>query len=212
MAEMKRSQVELAMAQAKFSTSMANMDYSQVNLPRFHVQDEIRSPLQETMTNLEANMAELRRSQAQLMEEVNKPLQEESNFKSEVDELAITMANLAKSRAGFFKEQTRINVQIQPIPLKSLEEKMTPMAISCTKSIVKKEQPLQEKGMNLQELVTRYMNEGENVVETPFKEQQKNLSSNIKVIKEDENLHYNEDITLRNDKELEKLQRENDAQ
>ena len=44
-------------------------------------------------------MAELRRSQAQFMEEVNKSLQEESNSKSEVDELAITMAKLAKSRA-----------------------------------------------------------------------------------------------------------------
>ena len=33
------------------------------------------------------------------------------------------------------------------------------------------------------------------------------------MIKEEENLHYNEDITLRNDKELEKLQRvENNAQ
>ena len=68
---------------------MANMDYSQVGLPRFHVQDEIRSPLQETMTNLEANMAELRRSQAQFMEEMNNPSQEKTNFKSEVDELAI---------------------------------------------------------------------------------------------------------------------------
>ena len=57
MAEMKRSQVELAMAQAELSRSMADMDYSQVSLPRPHVQDEIRSPLQETMTNLEENMA-----------------------------------------------------------------------------------------------------------------------------------------------------------
>ena len=95
---------------------MANMDYSQVGLPRFHVQDEIRSPLQETMTNLEANMAELRRSQAQFMEEMNNPSQEKTNFKSEVDELAITMANFAKSRVEFFKEEIRINVQIQPIP------------------------------------------------------------------------------------------------
>ena len=52
------------MAQAAFSRSMAYMDYSQVGLPRSHVQDEIRSPLQETMKNLEAIMAELRRSQA----------------------------------------------------------------------------------------------------------------------------------------------------
>ena len=92
MAKMKRIQDE-------FSRSMVDMDYCQVGLPRFQVQDEIRSPLQETIENLEADMAELRRSQAQFMEEVNKPSQEESNFKSEVDELAITLANLAKSRA-----------------------------------------------------------------------------------------------------------------
>ena len=52
MAEMKRSQAELAMAQVAFSRSMPNMDYSQVSLPRSHVEDKIRSPLQETMTNL----------------------------------------------------------------------------------------------------------------------------------------------------------------
>ena len=73
MAEMKRSQAELAMAQDEFSRLMVDMDYSQVGLPRFHVQDEIRAPLQETMTNLEANIAKLRRSQAQFMEEVNTP-------------------------------------------------------------------------------------------------------------------------------------------
>ena len=51
------------------------------------------------------------------------------------------------------------------------------------------------------------------MVETSFKGQQKNLSSNLKVIKEEENLHYNEDITSRNDEKLEKIQRvENDAQ
>ena len=44
-----RSVTELAMAQAEFSRSMADMDYSQVGLPRFHVQDEIRSPSQETI-------------------------------------------------------------------------------------------------------------------------------------------------------------------
>ena len=121
------------------------MDYSQVSFPWFHVQDAIRSPLQETMTNLKANITELRRSQAQFMEEVNKPSQDESNFEIEVDELAITMANLAKSRAEFFKEETRINVQIQPITLESLEKEMTRTTISCTQSTIKKEQPRQEK-------------------------------------------------------------------
>ena len=73
MAEMKRSQVELARAQVEFLRSMDDMDYSLVDLSRFHVQDEIRPPSQGTMTNLEVNMAELIRSQAQFVEEVNKP-------------------------------------------------------------------------------------------------------------------------------------------
>ena len=65
------------MAQTEFSRSMADMDYSHVGFPRFHVQDEIRSYLQGTMTNLETNMADLRRSRAQFMDEVNKPSQGE---------------------------------------------------------------------------------------------------------------------------------------
>ena len=117
MVEKKRNQAELAMAQAAFSRSMADLDYSQVGLPRSHGQDEIRSPLQETMTNLEENMAELRRSQAQLMEEVNKPSQEESNLKSEVDELAFTMTKLGKCGVDL-----------------SIKEEMTPVATSYTQS------------------------------------------------------------------------------
>ena len=57
------------------------------------------------------------------------------------------------------------------------------------------------------------MNEGENIIETSFKGQQKNLPFNLEVIKEEEDLSYNEDITSSNDGELEKIQRvENDAQ
>ena len=55
-------------------------------------------------------MAELRRfqvesgtSQAQFMEKVHTPSQEESKFESEVDELAITMAKLAKYRVELLK-------------------------------------------------------------------------------------------------------------
>ena len=112
MDETRRIQADLAMDLVEFSRSMADMDHSQVGLPRFHVQDEIRSSSKETMANLEANMTELRRSQDQFIEEVNKPLQEESNSKSEVDELAVTMAKLAKSRAELIMEKTRIIVQI----------------------------------------------------------------------------------------------------
>ena len=68
---------------------------------------------------------------------------------------------------------------------------MTPNVTSCTQPTIKKEQPLQEKGMSVQELVVKYMNEGENMVETSFKGQQNYLPSNLEVIKEEENLHYN---------------------
>ena len=73
-------------------------------------------------------MDELRRvqaksptSQAQFMEKVCTPSQEESNVESKMDELAITMGKLAKCRAGLLMEETRTNVQIQPIPLESLK-------------------------------------------------------------------------------------------
>ena len=212
MDKMKRSQVELAMAQAKFSRSMANMDYSQVGLPRFHVQDKIRSPSQETMTNLEANMSELRRSQAQFMEEVNKPLQEESNSKSEVDELALTMAKLAKSRDELIMEKTRINIQIQLVPLKRLDEEMTPRATSCTQLGIESQQPSQDKGMSIQELVAKHMNEGKNMVNMSFEGQHESSPSILEVIIEEEDLSHNDEITSRNN-ELEKLQRvENDVQ
>ena len=64
-------------------------------------------------------MDELRRvqdesatSQAQFMEKMHTPSQEESKFESEVDELAITMAKLAMCRAKLLKGETRTNVQI----------------------------------------------------------------------------------------------------
>ena len=60
------------------------------------------------------------------------PLQEESNFESEVDELAITMAKLAKCRVEFLKGERMTNVQFQHKPFESLEEKKTPKATSYT--------------------------------------------------------------------------------
>ena len=99
----------------------------------------------------------------------------------------------------------RLNVQIQPMPFKSLKEEMDPMAISCTQLTFEKEQPKQEKSMSIQELVAKYTNENENMVEIHFKRQQESLSK--------ENLSYNEEITSRGNEEHEKLQRvENDAQ
>ena len=57
------------------------------------------------------------------------------------------------------------------------------------------------------------MNENENMAEISFKGQHDNLPSTLEVNKEEENLNYNEEITLRGNEELEKVQIvENDAQ
>ena len=113
-----------------------------------------------------------------------------------MDELAFTMTKLGKCGVDL-----------------SIKEEMTPMATSYTQSKFEIHQPLQEKGMSVLEQVAKYMNEGENMVETSFKGQKNNIPFNLKVIKEKEGLSYNEDITSSNDRELEKLQRvENDAQ
>ena len=112
-----------------------------------------------------------------------------------MDELAFTIAKLTKCGVDL-----------------SIKEEMTLMTTSYTQSKFEIHQPLKEEEMSIQELVAKHMNEGESMVETSFKGQQKNVPSNLEAIKE-EDLSYNEDITLRNNEELEKLQRvENDAQ
>ena len=136
MNELRTTQVEPTMAQTEFLRSMAEMDYSKVSLLRFLVKNEISQPPQEKMTNLKPTMvewiraqAEFTTSQAQFMEEVNQPLQEELILENEVEELAISMAELAKSRTKLFMEERKAIVQFQSIPLKSLEETMTPKAV-----------------------------------------------------------------------------------
>ena len=126
----------------------AKMDYSQVGLPRFLDQNEKSQPPHERMTKLEATMAELERvyaeqatSQVLLMKEVNTLPQEESIVERRVDKLAITRAKLILCRVEFFVKETKFNAQIQPIPLKILEEEMTPMVTSCTQSTFEREQP-----------------------------------------------------------------------
>ena len=61
-------------------------------------------PLQDKITNLEATMVEWRKVKAEL----------------------------AKSRVELFMEETKANVQIQPILFKRLKEEMTPKATSYT--------------------------------------------------------------------------------
>ena len=130
------------MVQAKNERSMADLDYVQNGLPRFHTHNEISQPPQEKMTNLEATMAEWRRfqaefetSQSNFMEKMNKPPQERLIFENEVDELAISMAELAKSQAKLvtsqeeFLEETKAQVQFQSIPLKSSKGTMIPRAM-----------------------------------------------------------------------------------
>ena len=100
------------MAQPEFSRSMAEMDYSQVGLPKFFYQNEISQPPHERMTKLEAALVEMKR--------VN--------------------AECATSQVQFM-ELTRANVQIQHTPLDSLKEEMGPMASFGTQLTFEKEQP-----------------------------------------------------------------------
>ena len=68
------------MAQAEFSRSMADKDYSEVGLPRLCMQNEMNQPPQEEVSSLETTIDEQRRvqadlatSQVQFMEEVYTP-------------------------------------------------------------------------------------------------------------------------------------------
>ena len=91
------------------------------------------------------------------MKEMNQPLQEELIFENEVDELAISMAELAKTRAELYMEETKANVQFQSIPLKSLEETITPKATSHTQSEIMIEQHPQKKELSIEELMVLHM-------------------------------------------------------
>ena len=208
MAELKRCQTDFVMVQDEIERSMVDMDNYQVGLPRFHAQNEIIQPPQEEMTNLEVAIVELKKVQAEFaiplakfIEEVNQPPREESMFENEVGVLAISMAKFANSITKSFMEETKANVQFQSIPLKSLEETMTPKAISYTRSKMKKEQHPHRKEMSIGELMAQHMNEG----------QQESLPTILKVNLEQEMDHY-EDITLRNGGEFEKaIRKEDDA-
>ena len=85
-----------------------------------------------------------------------------------MDELAITIAKLAKCRVELLKEEKRTNVQIQPIPLESLAKKKTPRVTSCTQHEMELQQPPMEKGMSIQELVAKHMNEKVNMAKMSF--------------------------------------------
>ena len=143
------------------------------------------------------------------MEKVHSPSQKESNFESEMDELAITMAKLAKCRSKLLKGEIRTNFQIQPIPLESLEKKETPRVTSYTQLEMELQKPSMEKEMSIQEPVGKHMNEGKNMVEMSFEGQHESLPSLIEV-SEEEDLSYNELVTSRSKEEFEKLTRGDD--
>ena len=101
-----------------------------------------------------------------------------------------------------FMELTMANVQIQPTPFKSLKEEMALMATSYTQLTFKKEQPKQKESTSIQELVAKYMKEQENMATMSLEGQRESLPSTLEVNKEEENLSYNEEITLRSNEEL----------
>ena len=184
MGELRRAQVESTMTQPKFSRSMAKMDHSQVGLPRFLDPNEIHQPPHERMTKLEVAMVELKRVHAE-----------------------------CSTSQVHFTELTRANVQIQPAPFQSLKEEMAPKATSYTQLGFEKEQPKENESMSIEKLVAKYMKEQENMTTMSFEGQHESSPSTLMVNIEEENLRYNEEITLRDNEELEKFHIvENDAQ
>ena len=156
---------------------MAEMDNSQVGLPRFLDPNEISQPPHERMTKLEATMAKLKRVHAEC----------------------------ATSQVQFM-ELTRANVQIQPAPFQSLKEEIAPKATSYTQLGFEKEQPKEEESMSIEELVAKYMKEQENMATMSFEGQHESSPSTLGVNIEEENLSDNEEITPRDNEELEKFQ------
>ena len=184
MDELRRAQAESTMTQPEFSRSMVEMDHSQVGLPRFLDPNEISQPPLERMTKLEAAVAELKRVHVECIT-------------SQVQ----------------FMELTRANVQIQPSPFQSLKEEMAPKATSYTQLGFEKEQTKEEESMSIEELVAKYMKKQENMATMSFEGQHESSPSTLGVNIEEENLRYNEEITSRDNEELEKFETvENDAQ
>ena len=115
-----------------------------------------------------------------------------------MDALAISMVELAKSRTELFMEETRANIQFQSIPLKSLEETITPKAISYAQSELEIEQYPNVKEMSIEELMAQDKKE----------EQQRSFPSILEVKSEKQDVDNKEVITLTNGGELKELKRE----
>ena len=116
-------------------------------------------------------------------------------MENEVDELAISMVELAKSRTKLFMEETRVNVQFRSIPLKILEETMTLKVISHTQFDVKIEQHPHMKELSVGELMAHHMNEEKKIAKMSVERQQRSLATILKASSKEE-MEYYEDITL----------------
>ena len=95
-------------------------------------------------------------------------------------ELERVHAKYATSQVQFM-ELTRANVQIQPMPIKSLKEEMAPMATLGTQLTFEKEQPKEEENMSIEELVAKYMKEQENMATMSFEGQHESSPSTLGV-------------------------------
>ena len=90
---------------------------------------------------------------------------------------------------------------------------MASKATSYTQLGFEKEQPKEEESMSIKELVAKYMKEQENMATMSFEGQHESFPSTLGVNIEEKNLRCNEEITSRDNEELEKFQTvENDAQ
>ena len=129
-----------------------------------------------------------------------------------MDELKRAHAESPTSQVQFM-EFTKANVKIQPTPFKSLKEEMAPMATSGSQLTFEKKLPKEEKSMSIEELMEKYMKEQENKAAMSFEGQHESSPSTFGVNIEEENLRYNEEITSRGNKELDKVLRvENEAE
>ena len=132
-----------------------------------------------------------------------------TKLESTLVEMKRVHAECAASQVQFM-ELKRANVQIQHTPFDSLKEEMAPMTTSGTQLTFEKEQPKEKENMSIKELVAKYMNEQENMATMSFEGQHESSPSTLGVNKKEETWSYNEEITLRCNEELQKLQKVED--
>ena len=118
-----------------------------------------------------------------------------------MDEITISIAELAKTIAEICMEKRKAIVKFQTIPPKSLEETIIPKATSHTQSEIKIEQHQQMKELSIEELMSQYMK----------KEQQRSFPTNLDEKPKKEYVEHKEAITLMSGREEERKRVEVDA-